>query len=261
MRVEAIGIGYSYDMRPALAGVSAVMESGLLTGIIGPNGSGKSTLLRILGSVARPETGKVLYGGADISSMPPMHRARMVGAVLQDSGAQFGFTVREVVEMGRFPHRGLLGRTDAGDRRAVLEAMGKAGVLQFENRPITALSSGERQRVLIARALAQTPSVLLLDEPTSHLDISYQLEIMEMLRSLAKSGVTIAIVMHDLNLAGLYCERLIAMKQGSVVASGTADEVLTPENILEIYGVRTVVENHPATSRPLIITLSASDRQ
>ena len=261
MRVEAVGIGYSYDRRPALIEVSAVMESGVLSGIIGPNGSGKSTLLRIIGSVAKPDAGKVLYGGADISSMPPMHRARLVGAVLQDTGAQFGFTVREVVEMGRFPHKGLLGRTDAEDRRAVAEAMERAGVLQFADRPITALSSGERQRAFIARALAQKPSVLLLDEPTSHLDISYQLEVMEMLRSLAQSGTTVAIVMHDLNLAGLYCERLIAMKQGRVAASGTADEVLTPENILGIYGVRTLVENHPATSRPLIITLSASERQ
>lgn len=261
MRVEAVGIGYSYDSRPALTDVSAVIESGLLTGIIGPNGSGKSTFLRILGSVARPDAGKVLYGGADISSMPPMHRARMVGAVLQDSGAQFGFTVREVVEMGRFPHRGLLGRAGAADRMAVLKAMEEAGVAQFADRPITALSSGERQRAFIARALAQTPSVLLLDEPTSHLDISYQLEVMEMLKTLAQSGTTVAIVMHDLNLAGLYCERLIAMKQGRIAASGTADEVLTPENILEIYGVRTLVENHPATSRPLIITLSASERQ
>jgi iron complex transport system ATP-binding protein len=139
--------------------------------------------------------------------------------------------------------------------------MERAGVLQFADRPITALSSGERQRAFIARALAQRPAVLLLDEPTSHLDISYQLEVMEMLKELAESGTTIAIVMHDLNLAGLYCERLIAMKQGRVAASGSADEVLTPENILEIYGVRTLVENHPATSRPLIITLSASERQ
>lgn len=261
MRVEAIGIGYSYDRRPALTDVSAAMESGVLSGIIGPNGSGKSTLLRILGSVARPDSGKVLYGGADISTMPPMHRARMVGAVLQDSGAQFGFKVREVVEMGRFPHKGLLGRMDEEDRSAVEEAMKRAGVTQFADRPITALSSGERQRAFIARALAQRPSVLLLDEPTSHLDISYQLEVMEMLKALAESGTTIAIVMHDLNLAGLYCERIIAMKQGRVAAAGSADEVLTPENILEIYGVRTLVENHPATSRPLIITLSASERQ
>lgn len=261
MRVEAQGIGYSYDRRPALTDVSAVIESGVLTGIIGPNGSGKSTLLRIIGSVAKPDAGKVLYEGADISTMPPMHRARMVGAVLQDAGAQFGFTVRQVVEMGRFPHRGLLGRTDAEDRRAVAEAMERAGVLQLADRPVTALSSGERQRAFIARALAQRPSVLLLDEPTSHLDISYQLEMMQMLKSLAQSGTTVAIVMHDLNLAGLYCERLIAMKQGRIAASGSVDEVLTPENILEIYGVRTLVENHPATSRPLIITLSASERQ
>lgn len=260
MKVEATGVCYSYDARPALVGINTEIPSGSLTGIIGPNGSGKSTLLRILGAIARPDSGKVLYGGADISSMPPMHRARVVGAVLQDAGAQFGFPVKDIVEMGRFPYRGLFGRTNPDDKKAVDEAMEKAGVRHLAERPITALSSGEKQRAYIARALAQKPGALLLDEPTSHLDISYQLEVMEMLRRLSFSGTTVAIVMHDLNLAGLYCERLIAMKSGRIAAEGTPDEVLTPENILEIYGVRALVENHPATSRPLIITLSASER-
>jgi iron complex transport system ATP-binding protein len=160
--------------------------------------------------------------------------------------------------MGRFPYRGLFGKADASDSAAVEEAMDKAGVLQFSERPITALSSGERQRAYIARALAQQPKVLLLDEPTSHLDISYQLEVMQMLKMLSSSKTTVVIVMHDLNLAGLYCDRLIAMKDGEVVAEGGPDSVLTAKNIMEIYGVKALVENHPATSRPLIITMSPS---
>ncbi len=258
MRIEISGICYSYEGKNALEKVTAQVPSGSFTGIIGPNGSGKSTLLRILGSVLRPFKGKVLYDGTDIALMPPLHRARLVGAVLQDSGAQFGFTVREVVEMGRFPYRGLFGKTDGSDSAAVEEAMDKAGVLQFSERPVTALSSGERQRAYIARALAQQPKVLLLDEPTSHLDISYQLEVMQMLKMLSSSGTTVVIVMHDLNLAGLYCDRLIAMKDGEVVAQGGPDMVLTAKNIMEIYGVKALVENHPATSRPLIITMSPS---
>jgi iron complex transport system ATP-binding protein len=258
MRIEIRNISYSYDKDCALIDASADIGSGSLTGIIGPNGSGKSTLLRILGAIVKPGSGSVLYGGKAISSMPPTQRARIVGAVLQDEGAQFGYTVSEVVEMGRFPYRGLFGRPDPSGADAVLAAMEKTGAIELANRPITALSSGERQRAYIARALAQEPKVLLLDEPTSHLDISFQLEIMELLKKLAASGTTVVIVMHDLNLAGLYCDFLIAMKDGRVVAEGEPDAVLTAENIMEIYGVKAVVENHPATSRPVIITMSQS---
>lgn len=260
MKVEAKGIAYAYDSKKALDGVSASFETGLLTGIIGPNGSGKSTLLRIIGGVLKPSEGNVAYDGADISGMPAMARARVVGAVLQDQGVQFPFTVREVVEMGRFPYKGLFGKNDAGDISAVNRAMELAGVLAFSNRAISALSSGEKQRAFIARALAQEPKVLLLDEPTSHLDISYQLDIMEILKKLAASGTTVIIVMHDLNLAGLYCDRLIALKEGALASEGGPDDVLTADNILEIYGVRAVVKNNPETSRPGIVMLTPSSK-
>jgi len=138
--------------------------------------------------------------------------------------------------------------------------MAMAGVLGLEGRQITTLSSGERQRVFIARALAQEPKVMLLDEPTSHLDISYQLEVMEILKGLAALGTTVIIVMHDLNLAGLYCDRLIALKEGRVVSEGRPDDVLTADNILEIYGVRAVVKNNPETSRPGIVMLTPSSK-
>ncbi|HNV34087.1 MAG TPA: ABC transporter ATP-binding protein [Bacillota bacterium] len=260
MKVRMERICYSYGAKAALTEVTASVPSGSLTGIIGPNGSGKSTLLRILGHVVRPASGRVLYDGADISSMPPMGRARLIGAVLQDPGAQFAFTVGDVVEMGRFPYNGLLGRSGRRDAEAVCDAMRMAGVRDLKGRQITALSSGERQRVFIARALAQEPKVMLLDEPTSHLDISYQLEIMEILKGLASSGTTVIIVMHDLNLAGLYCDRLIALKEGRVVSEGLPDDVLTADNILEIYGVRAVVKNNPETSRPGIVMLTPSSK-
>lgn len=260
MRIDIESVRFTYGESSALSGVDASIPSGSLTGIIGPNGSGKSTLLRILGSVLKPSSGKVLYGGADISSLPPMRRARSVGAVLQDHSAQYGFSVREVVEMGRFPYIGLFGGIKAADKAAVATAMQMCGVAKLSPRQVTSLSSGEKQRVFIARALAQEPEVMLLDEPTSHLDISYQLEIMEILRKLADKGTTVVIVMHDLNLAGLYCDRLLALKSGSVVSEGPPDNVLTAENILEVYGVRAVVKNNPETSRPGIVMLTPSSK-
>lgn len=260
MRIEARGIVYSYDAKKALDKASAKFETGLITGIIGPNGSGKSTLLRILGGVIKPSDGTVTYDGSDISGMPARQRAKIVGAVLQDQGVQFPFTVREVVGMGRFPYRGLLGKAIAEDAAAVERAMDMAGVLPFSDRPVSYLSSGEKQRAFIARALAQEPKVLLLDEPTSHLDISYQLDIMEILKRLSAGGTTIIIVMHDLNLAGLYCDRLLALKDGAVASEGLPDDVLTADNILEIYGVRAVVKNNPETSRPGIVMLTPSSK-
>ncbi len=260
MKVSMEKISYSYGRKVALTDVTASVPAGSLTGIIGPNGSGKSTLLRILGYVARPASGRVTYDGADISSMSPMGRARLIGAVLQDQGTQFPFSVEDVVEMGRFPYNGMLGRPGRHDTEAIQKAMAMAGVLGLEGRQITTLSSGERQRVFIARALAQEPKVMLLDEPTSHLDISYQLEVMEILKGLAALGTTVIIVMHDLNLAGLYCDRLIALKEGRVVSEGLPDDVLTADNILEIYGVRAVVKNNPETSRPGIVMLTPSSK-
>ncbi|HOA14895.1 MAG TPA: ABC transporter ATP-binding protein [Bacillota bacterium] len=260
MRIEAKDIVYSYDAGKALDGVSAKFESGLMTGIIGPNGSGKSTLLRILGGVLKPSRGSVSYDGIDIAGMSAMARARVVGAVLQDQAVQFPFTVREVVEMGRFPYKGLLGKGGPEDAAAVSRAMGLAGVMPFSDRPLSSLSSGEKQRAFIARALAQEPRVLLLDEPTSHLDISYQLDIMEILKRLSAGGTTVVIVMHDLNLAGLYCDRLLALKGGAVASEGLPDDVLTADNILEVYGVRAVVKNNPETSRPGIVMLTPSSK-
>jgi iron complex transport system ATP-binding protein len=260
MRIEISNVSFTYERKPTLAGVSATADEGSLTGIIGPNGSGKSTLLRIMGGILKPLSGSVMYDGVSISSMPPMRAAKVVGAVLQDTGAQFGFAVREIVEMGRFPYLGLMGKPTKADGAAVSIAMEMAGVASFANRSVSELSSGERQRVYIARALAQEPAALLLDEPTSHLDISYQFEIMEMLKSLTDLGKAVVIVMHDLNLAGLYCDRILALKHGIVAALGVPDDVLTSENILEIYGVKAIVENHPSTSRPGIVMLSPSSR-
>lgn len=232
--------------------ISLTCPPGSLVGLIGPNGSGKSSLLRCAYRVLQPDAGQITLDADDVWQLSARQAARRMGVVLQEPGEAFEFSVREMVLMGRSPHKQLFDGDTADDLRIVDDALGRVGLLGIAARSYRTLSGGEKQRALIARALAQQPRFLILDEPTNHLDIAYQLEVLDLLHVL---GVTTLAAMHDLNLAALYCDVLFVLKAGRLVASGAPGTVLTSALIREVYGVRAEVEPHPATGRPHVVFL------
>ncbi|MCR4398569.1 MAG: ABC transporter ATP-binding protein [Firmicutes bacterium] len=261
IRISVHGVVCSYGCVPALEGVNFEVRRGDFTGIVGPNGSGKSTLLRTMSRVLRPTRGAVLLDGRDIYSQDPASVARRLAVVGQDPATEFGFSVLEVVLMGRLPHLGRFQRESAADVEIARKCLSLTGIAHLEHRRITETSSGERQRVLIARALAQEPQILLLDEPTSFLDIGYQADIMDLISSLNRNeNLSVVVVMHDLNLAAQYCRSLILMKGGVVLDSGTPEDVLTPSNIRSAYGSEVLVVRHPVHARPHVIVLPKPSR-
>ncbi|WP_311258502.1 ABC transporter ATP-binding protein [Microbacterium sp. WCS2018Hpa-9] len=219
---------------------------GNIVGLVGPNGSGKSTLLRTVYRMLRPAAGQVLTDGRDVWSMRARDAARITAAVVQDSPADLELTVAECVATGRLPHGRLLAGDRGEDRRAVDRAMATAGVAEFADRDVNTLSGGERQRVQLARALAQEPQILVLDEPTNHLDIRHQLQLLALIRDLE---ITTLITLHDLSLAASYCDEIVMLEYGRVVASGGPDEVFTPELLLRVFGVRADTLVNPLTGR------------
>jgi iron complex transport system ATP-binding protein len=243
--------GLSWDVagREILRDVEADAAPGEFVGLIGPNGSGKSSLLRCVYRVLEPEAGLVTLDGEDVWRLGAREAARRMGVVQQETNAEFDFTVQEIVLMGRSPHKGMFERDGEEDLRIVEDALGRVGMLPFAGQGFPTLSGGEKQRVLIARALAQRARFLVLDEPTNHLDIRHGLEALELVKGL---GVTTLAALHDLNLAALYCDRLYVLRSGEVVASGATEEVLRADLIREVYGVGSEVRIHPVTGRPHI---------
>lgn len=217
-----------------LRGVDLEFADGRFTGVIGPNGSGKSTLLRCVYRVAKPKAGTIYFDGCDIEGMSVRETAQRVAVMAQHTSYQFDFTVEQVVLMGRTPHKRMLERNDADDYGRVDAALALVGLEGMRQRSFSTLSGGEQQRALMARALAQDTDCLILDEPTNHLDITYQLQLMRLVRGLGK---TVVAAVHDLNIAAMYCDELYAMRSGRVVAHGAPADVLTPEFIRDVYGV------------------------
>ena len=217
-----------------LRGVDLRAERGELVGIIGPNGSGKSTLLKCIYRVLQPTGGVVYLDGRTLSEYSYKQSARQVAVVAQHNYYNFDFSVQDVVMMGRAPHKRALDRDNAQDYQMVARALETVGMADFAQRSFATLSGGEQQRVILARALAQDTPCLILDEPTNHLDIKYQLQLMDIVKSLDR---TVIAAIHDLNIAAMYCDRLYAVKEGRVVASGRPEEVLTPELIRTVYEV------------------------
>jgi iron complex transport system ATP-binding protein len=247
-----------YGSRTVLSDFSLQVERGEFLAVVGPNGSGKSTLVRAISRVIRPAAGRILLSGRDIASLSARALAREVAVLSQETAISFDFTVEEVVRMGRLPHLSRFrGETEA-DRRAVEEAMALTRTAEMAGRLVTRLSGGERQRVLFARALAQQPSLLILDEPTAHLDIAYQVELLDLTWRLNRErGLTVIAVLHDLNLAALYASRILMMREGRPVAHGAPPEVLTEENVAAVYGSRVRVVEVPEEGRPHVMLLSA----
>ncbi len=256
IRISVDGITCSYGCVAALDGITLDVGRGDFTGIVGPNGSGKSTLLRAMSRVLKPSRGAVLLDGRDIYSEDPGSVARRLAVVEQDGRTDFGFTVLDVVLMGRLPHLKRFQGESAADVEAARRRLALVGIGHLEDRRINEISAGERQRVLIARALVQEPQILLMDEPTSFLDIGYQVDVMELVSGLNREqGLSVVVVLHDLNLASQYCKSIILMKGGKVSAGGTPEEVLTPERIREAYGSEVLVVRHPVHGRPHVIVL------
>lgn len=259
LTAKQILIRYGPDAHPALAEFSLGLCAGEFIGVIGPNGSGKSTLVRALSRALRPSMGNVFIGEADLyADLKARDAAQKIGVVPQDTSVTLDFTVREVVRMGRAPHlpRSPFAGETREDEQIVTDSLLSAGVSELADRVITTLSGGERQRVLFARALAQQPEVLLLDEPTAHLDLRHQSELLIMAGELARgAGKAVLAVLHDLNLAAAHCDKLVLLSGGHIAAQGTPAEVLTGEILRRVYGVRVWVRSHPVTSRPLVLSL------
>ncbi len=255
--LEARALHCGYDGRLVLTGVDLALGRGEFVGLIGPNGSGKTTLVRALTGRLPAQSGAVLFDGAPIAAMTRREVARRLAVVPQISTPPFEFSVREVVAMGRTPHLGRLQGERERDRDAVARALALTDVTGLADRPVTELSGGEFQRVVIARALAQEAPVMLLDEPVSHLDIGHQVEILELLARLNHDeGRTILCVSHDLDLIARYCERLIALDEGRVLASGRPEEIITEALIERLYDCSVLIDSGP-TGHPRVTPLGA----
>ncbi|MET3860812.1 iron complex transport system ATP-binding protein [Dietzia sp. 2505] len=236
--LEARDVSWSVRGRPIITDLSLAPEPGSMVGVLGPNGSGKSTLLRVMTGLLRPSTGRVLLDGTDIRVLPRRQFSRRVALVEQEVSTDQNPTVRDVIELGRIPHRAAWSGPRAADDAAVLRAAATTALTDRLDQRYSTLSGGERQRTQIARALAQEPDVLVLDEPTNHLDIRHQLDLLTLVRG---TGATVVAALHDLTLAATFCDRLEVLSWGRLVAGGRPSEVLTPELIQDVYGVRAEV--------------------
>ena len=255
----ARGVSVRLGGVPVLRSVSVVARAGEVTGVIGPNGAGKSTLLRVLAGVLRAEAGKVRFGGTDLVGVPARTRARRVAYLPQQDAAQ-PFTALETVLMARYPHLGRFQMEGRRDRRIARAALARTESRRFEARSLDRLSGGERQRVLLARALAQQAGVLVLDEPLASLDLRHRLAVMAALRAEAAGGAAVVVALHDVELAGRYCDRLVLLAAGRVAASGAPREVLVPEQFRAVFGVEALVSRDAATGESRIWLVGPSER-
>jgi ABC-type cobalamin/Fe3+-siderophores transport system ATPase subunit len=253
-RIHAEGLRVGYGDRPVLDGIDLRLPDGAITAIVGPNGCGKSTLLRSVGRVLSPAAGAVLLDGRPVHRTPTRDVARALGLLPQSNVVPEQLTVRDLVERGRFPHRGAFSRWSSEDQAAVDEALAATGTDELADRVVEELSGGQRQRAWIAMVLAQQTPILLLDEPTTYLDLAHRLEVLRLLRSLNTTrGVTVAMVLHDLDEACRYADHLVAMHDGDVVAEGAPGDVVTPDLVRRVFGVECLTIPDPVSGTPLVI--------
>ncbi len=254
-RLRAEGLTLSYDQRTVATSLGVVIPDHSFTVIIGPNACGKSTLLKALARMIRPQAGEVYLDGAAIASYRSREVARRLGLLPQSSTAPGGITVGDLVARGRYPHQKLLKQWSAEDETAVAEAMRQTGVLSLADRPVDDLSGGQRQRVWLSMVLAQQTSILLLDEPTTYLDIAHQVEVLDLCADLhERKGHTIVAVLHDLNQACRYATHLVVMKPGGIVAAeGDPSTIMTEELIEDVFGLSCRIIDDPETGTPLMV--------
>ncbi len=257
--LHAQSVTLSYDARQVAENLTVEIPAGDVTAIIGPNACGKSTLLRALSRLLTPKSGHVMLGGEDVRTLAPKDLARRLGLLPQSSVAPFGITVADLVGRGRFPHQRMLQQWSTEDEAAVQQAMAATGVTGLADRSVEELSGGQRQRVWIAMLLAQDTPVMLLDEPTTFLDIAHQLDVLELCRRLNnEEGRTMVLVLHDLNQAARFADHLIVMKDGALAASGAPSEVLTEGLLSEVFGLTSRVLADPVFGTPMVIPIAAS---
>ncbi|MFF9206638.1 ABC transporter ATP-binding protein [Streptomyces sp. NPDC014986] len=253
-RLSAQNVTLAYDQRVIAEQLSVEIPDNSFTVIVGPNACGKSTLLRALSRMLKPSEGRVLLDGQVIQSMPAKKVARTLGLLPQSSIAPDGITVGDLVARGRYPHQGLLRQWSAEDERVVQESMARTGVAELAERYVDELSGGQRQRVWIAMALAQQTPLLLLDEPTTYLDIQHQIDVLDLCADLhEEQGRTLVAVLHDLNHAARYATHLIALRGGEVIAQGAPKDIVTAGLVEEVFGLRCQVIDDPETGTPLIV--------
>jgi iron complex transport system ATP-binding protein len=258
VRLRAEGVRLGYGERVVVDGLDLDVVAGTITAVIGPNGCGKSTLLRALGRLLKPSSGQVLLDGRRIDRMATREVATILGVLPQSPSAPEGLTVADLVARGRHPHQAWYRQWSGDDEEAVHQALEWTGMLDLAERPVDELSGGQRQRAWISMALAQGTDLLLLDEPTTFLDLAHQVDVLELVRRLhAEVGRTVVMVLHDLNLAARYADRLVAMRDGRIVASGTPHEVITEELLAEVFGLDARVIADPVAGTPLVVPVGA----
>ena len=261
-RLEARDLTCAYNRHTVLHDLSLTVQPGEILALLGPNGAGKTTLLRALARLLRPRAGTVLLDGENIWRLRPRAVARRLALAPQSEGMSSPVTVEQAVALGRAPHRGWLLPYTTRDRQTIEQALAQTGLQELRHRLITELSGGEQRRVILARALAQEPQVLLLDEPTTHLDLRYQTELLALIQRLAqRDGIAVVVTLHDLNHAALCVTRVALLAHGALVAMGHPEAVLTPDCLGQVYGVTVVVTRHPVYGTPLVAPVFASQQE
>jgi ABC-type cobalamin/Fe3+-siderophores transport system ATPase subunit len=259
-RLSGTGLTLAYDKRTITRDLDVAVPDGSFTVIVGPNACGKSTLLRALARILKPASGTVVLDGEPIAGWPAKKLARTLGLLPQSSIAPEGITVADLVSRGRYPHQGLLRQWSREDERVVGASMEATGVAALADRPVDELSGGQRQRVWIAMALAQETPLLLLDEPTTYLDIAHQIEVLDLCARLHEEGRTVVAVLHDLNHAARYATHMIAMRDGAIVAEGEPGSVVTAELVEEVFRLPCRVIECPETGTPLVVPAARAAR-
>ncbi|MHC1785199.1 MAG: ABC transporter ATP-binding protein [Anaerolineaceae bacterium] len=253
-KLELVNVTCAYNENPVINNICLQAYPGKILALIGPNGVGKSTLLRTMGRLMRPLKGKVILVNRDLWQISPRDTARQMAFATQSNDMSWAATVEQFVAMGRAPHCGWFMPLSTHDHQIIQKAIEQVGLEHLRNRISTTLSGGEQQRMVLARVLAQEPSILLLDEPTTHLDLKYQTDILNLVHKLAqKEGLTVIVSLHDLNLAAIYSDRVALLSDGELAVAGTPAEVLTSEWLSQVYGVPILVMKHPLRDIPFIL--------
>jgi len=262
MKIAAENLDVYYGEKQILHCMSMAPKEGSLIGVIGPNGSGKTTLLKTLSNTLKPRAGVVYLNGSKMSDLKSREIAKNLAVVSQDTSVGFDFTVYELVLMGRTPHIGRFEKEGWADRDIANAAMRLTNTVDLKDRLITTLSGGERQKVVIAKALSQEPNVLLLDEPTANLDIKNQIEVMTLIKNAVKSrAITAVMAIHDINLAARYCDEMMLLHRGEIYAIGSPKSVLTAENIKAVFGVESIVTDGPADGSIYVVPMATLEKK
>ena len=260
-KLDVQHLSLDYGPRSVIRDISFQLQAGDILGLVGPNGCGKSSIIKSLSRVLIPTSGKILLNGRELKLIHRNELARIIGVVPQNPYLPETFTVSEVVILGRNPHLGLFSAENAHDIDIVSQAMLRTGITHLATRKIGELSGGERQRVTIARVLAQEPQVILLDEPTANLDIAQQLEILDLINGMCREkNIAVLIAIHDLNIAAQYCTRISMLKNGKIFVEGVPSEVITAENVREVFDAETTIYPHPENNLPIVL-LNGNHRQ